>query len=210
MGKHGWAWIKLPESVAKKMTDFGKIIPKEDLHENGREHQPHITLKYGMKTDDYSLVRECLDGKSGGKAHLGVSSIFENDEYDVVKVTCAGAALHRLHKLMNQLPHDDNFMVYKPHATIAYVKKGLGKKYAGEFLVDEEFEFDTVWYKKPEGTRSIPIRLSSYKKAFNLSKYVISEDVSTRDSHHCIICGQQTMYYKGDGKVKVCDNCGTL
>ena len=174
MGKHGWAWIKLPEEVSKKIIDFGKEIPNDELHENGRENQPHITLKYGVNVSDYNLVRECLDGKAGGTAHLGVSSIFENDEYDVIKVSCAGPSLHRIHKLLNQLPHDDNFMLYKPHATIAYVKPGCGKKYAGEFLVDEEFEFDTVWYKKPEGTKSVPIRLSTYKESFNLKRYIMS------------------------------------
>lgn len=176
MGQYGWAWIKLPEKVSNKMISFGKEIPKEELHENGRENQPHITLKYGLKTDDYSLIRDCLKNKSGGKAHLGVSSVFENHEYDVVKVSCAGSSLHRLHKLLNQLPHDDSFMIYKPHATIAYVKSGFGKKYAGEFLIDEEFEFDTVWYKKPEGIRSVPIRLSTYKESFNLKRYVISKN----------------------------------
>ena len=177
MGKNGWAWIKLPEGVTKKILDFGREIPNEELSEDGRETQPHITLKYGLKTDDYSLVRECLDGKKGGTAHLGVSSVFENEEFDVVKVSCAGSALHRIHKALNQLPHEDSYMIYKPHVTIAYVKKGFGKKYAGEFLIDMDFEFDTVWYKKPEGVRSIPIKLRNYKESFNLSRYIISKSI---------------------------------
>jgi len=48
MGKNGWAWIKLPEKVTNKITQFGREIPKEELHENGREKQPHITIKYGI------------------------------------------------------------------------------------------------------------------------------------------------------------------
>jgi len=175
MGKMGWACIKFPESITKKILSCGKQIDKDDLHEKGLEKEPHITLKYGLKTDQYSLIRECLDGQNGGKAHLGVSSIFENDDFDVVKVTCAGTALHRLHKCLNRLPHDDNFMIYKPHATIAYVKKGMGKKYAGEFLIDEEFEFDVIWYKKPEGSRVVPIYLKNHKQAFNLKKYVTAQ-----------------------------------
>ena len=172
MGSMGWAYVKLPDNVSKKMVQFGKSIPTEELHENGREDEPHITLKYGLKTDDYSLIRECLNGQSGGKAHLGVSSLFENEDFDVVKVSCAGAALHRIHKFLNQLPHEDNYIIYKPHATIAYVKKGFGKKYDGEFLIDEEFEFDTVWYKKPEGVKSVAINLSKLKESFNLKKSI--------------------------------------
>ena len=173
MGKHGWAWIKLPEDVTKKIIEFSKEIPSDELTEDGRETQPHITLKYGLQVDDYSLVRECLNGKNGGSAHLGVSSVFENEEFDVVKVSCAGSSLHRIHKALNQLPHEDNYMIYKPHATIAYVKKGCGKKYAGNFLIDMDFDFDIVWYKKPNGIKSVPIKLGNFKESFNLSRFMV-------------------------------------
>jgi len=179
MGKFGWAWIKLPDNVAQKIRDFSRQIPYDELTGDGRETNPHITLKYGLKTDDYSIVRDCLKGKIGGTAHLGVSSVFDNpDDYDVVKVSCAGSSLHTIHKFLNQLPHDDNYMVYRPHVTIAYVKKGFGRKYAGKFLIDSDFDFNTVWYKKPHGTKSISIRLSNYKESFNLQRHITAKNDS--------------------------------
>ena len=171
MGSMGWAYINVPKEIKEKMFQIGRQIDKEDLHENGRDDQPHITIKYGLITDDYSLIRECLNGQTAGKAYMGKLSLFENDEYDVLKVTCSGSALHRLHKALNQLPHEDSFLKYNPHAMIAYLKKGTGKKYLRKFTIDKYFEFDTMYFKKADGVKSISINLNKKKASFNLKDH---------------------------------------
>ena len=171
MGSMGWAYINVPKEIKSLMFHIGSQIDKNDLHENGKDNQPHITIKYGLLTDDYSLIRKCLSGQTSGKAYMGRLSLFENDEYDVLKVTCSGSALHRLHRTLNQLPHEDYFLKYNPHATIAYLKKGTGKKYLRKFTIDKSFEFDKMYFKKADGVKSISISLDKKKASFNLKDH---------------------------------------
>ena len=178
----GWAYIRLPESISEKIFSFCKMIDKDDIYDpidHGLEDNPHITLKYGLIVDHSSLVKECLSGKSGGVARLGVSSIFETEKYDVVKISASGSVLHSLHGHLNKLPHDDSHMIFKPHATIAYVKNGCGKKYVGKFSIDSEFSFDTIWFKKQDGYRSVPISLRIIK-SFNLRYYLTAKKKSDK------------------------------
>jgi 2'-5' RNA ligase len=62
-------------------------------------------------------------------------SIFEADDYDVLKFGCESKALDALHKATKHY-FDNNWKwpEYSPHVTIAYVKKGTGKKYVQEPL----------------------------------------------------------------------------
>ena len=56
--------------------------------------------------------------------------IFENEKYDVVKFNVSpDGALQYLHDELSKLPNSNEFPDYKPHITLAYIKKGLGKKY---------------------------------------------------------------------------------
>lgn len=169
MEETGWAWVKVPEKLSKRIIEFGKDIPNDELHEHGREKNPHITAKYGLISEDDD-VKNILLNKHGGSVTVGKSSIFENDEFDVVKLSVFGDDIHRIHNILNKLPHNDEFTKYQPHITIAYVKKGLGKKYIGKFSLSDTFKFDTIWYRNPNSVDSIPIRLSR-NHYFNLKKF---------------------------------------
>lgn len=124
--------VNLSGSIAEKIAEFAKRIPDADLADDGREDQPHITVKYGLHGDNADEVRAALSGEKPIKVTFGKVSLFQtNDDYDVVKVDVDSPDLHRLNKKIAELPHTDTFPDYKPHATIAYVKKGKGGKYAG-------------------------------------------------------------------------------
>jgi 2'-5' RNA ligase len=57
-------------------------------------------------------------------------SLFENDEYDVLKFNVISNDLAKLNKLMKgNFEYTSNYPNYIPHLTIAYLKKGEGKKY---------------------------------------------------------------------------------
>ena len=73
------------------------------------------------------------------KFKLGRISAFDNnEEYDVIKVEVISPDLHRLHKSLKALPHHDKHPRYQPHVTIAYVKKGKGKRIIGNGAFDGE------------------------------------------------------------------------
>ena len=57
--------------------------------------------------------------------------LFENLEFDVVKLgVIKTPKLEEINKRLSELPNSNQFPEYKPHITLAYVKKGSGQKYA--------------------------------------------------------------------------------
>ncbi len=162
--------VDLPPSIATKLIALGKSIPDEELAEDGRESEAHITVKYGLHTADARKVKNALEGEPPIKLTLGKVSIFPaketetqrgGDQYDVVKVDVDSEDLRRLNKkISDALPHTDTFPGYKPHATIAYVKPGLGKKYAGNTALEGQTAIiHSITFSSKDGKKTeIPLR----------------------------------------------------
>jgi 2'-5' RNA ligase len=127
-----------------KQFDEDDLFTKEA--DNGIEKDSHVTVKYGLLTNDVKDIKECLKDAVGGKVHLGTSSIFECEEYDVVKISVTSKALEKIHNQLNSLPHNDKYMDYKAHSTLAYVKSGCGKKYDGKFKINKDFDISEVYF----------------------------------------------------------------
>lgn len=123
--------FNLPGELAFEVRMLGDLIPIQDLVEKGKELNPHITVKYGLHADDPEEVRKAIQEAAPIAIQLGKTSSFSNDKYDVVKIEVESKGLHDLNKkVCDTLPHTDTYPDYKPHVTIAYVKKGLGEHYA--------------------------------------------------------------------------------
>jgi 2'-5' RNA ligase len=148
--EYSWVYINLPKEIKGLMLDFGKLIDEEDRYEKeadgGLEKEPHITVKYGLKTNDVKDVKDRLKNEKGGSAKVKMSSHFETEEYDVVKMDVESEDLLRIHNRLNELPHEDKYPDYHAHATIAYVKKGKGKKYDETFSIKDSFSFNEVFF----------------------------------------------------------------
>lgn len=170
--------VQLPADMARKLVEAGLTIADEDLYNDpedptfGREDDAHITVQFGLHTPDVADVAEVVRGFGPVKAELTRVSMFENDDtpYDVLKFDVSSQDLHRLHKLLNSsLEVTDTHPKYKPHATIAYVLKGTGKKYvhgtdwatkAEAALSGQEMEFFTMMFSGKD-RRKAPIQLSA-------------------------------------------------
>lgn len=131
--------VQLPPSVASGMLRFSENIPNEDLTpEDGREDDAHITVKFGLHDDGPEAItklRALLAGEPPIKATLGKTSLFENDDADVLKVDIRSPDLARINKkIAEELPNTDTHPEYEPHATIAYLKPGKGKLYDGQTI----------------------------------------------------------------------------
>lgn len=119
--------IDMPE-----WSDVCSIIDPADLHSEdlGIEPNPHVTVLYGLHSFVTSQeVSDVLKGFNPPNVAFGKIGIFENEEFDVVKINVISQDLNDMHDALKQLPCKENYHEYIPHATIAYVKKGLGKKY---------------------------------------------------------------------------------
>lgn len=121
----------------KNWNDVLSFIDSNDIfddeeHSYGLEKEPHITVLYGVSnTVSHNEVKEFIESNvtTPITGKLTSISMFEN-EYDVLKFTVDSEDLHKLNKLMtDSFPYENDYPDYIPHMTIAYLKKGTGKKY---------------------------------------------------------------------------------
>lgn len=144
--------VDITGEPARKIVEFGQQIPNSEIYTDpnddsyGREENPHVTVRYGLATDNPKDVAG-LSALSAIDAKMGKVSIFETDKYDVVKVEIISPALRAANKKVGELVDlpGETFKDYQPHATIAYVKKGEGQKYAGDSTFEgESVSFDVI------------------------------------------------------------------
>ena len=116
----------------KNWEEITSFIEKEDIGEDGLEDEPHLTLLFGLHKDEVSIddVKKAFEGYTSIDIELESVDLFENDKFDVVKFKVKKTKeLLDINEKLSILPHTTDFPDYNPHITIAYVKKGKGKKY---------------------------------------------------------------------------------
>lgn len=149
------------------LKEYTTKIEDEDVYDEegfGIETKSHVTLLFGLhdkeiKDEDvFSLVM---------KEHfpdliLNNPSLFENPEYDVLKFDVKypegeddEKILHKVNnKLTKTFPYTTDFPKYHPHCTIAYLKKGKGKKYVEIFKKSEiKVHPNKIVYSKSDGSK---------------------------------------------------------
>lgn len=124
-----------------KIKEIHSKIDKEDIYEGdtegrfGLENSPHATLLYGLHPTEVSndeVLTEIRKHKFPKDIRLHNVSCFENEEYDVLKFDVSEQTLHLANGGLAKYPHTNEYD-YHPHSTIAYLKKGKGKKYVKKF-----------------------------------------------------------------------------
>ncbi len=111
---------------------------EEDINDYGYEDEAHCTVLCGFHHYDgivsniqkYLPKLENLDDIMRGNI-----TIFEQDDYDVVKFDILSDKLRELNNAMCfRFEYTNEHTDYHAHMTIAYVKKGMGVKYVKENL----------------------------------------------------------------------------
>ncbi len=140
---------QIPDSEAIKILTFGSMIPEDFLAGNGREDDIHVTVKYGIHTNDFTALRDLFVGVKPLKAKFGKVTLFDtNNDFDVVKVDIISPDLVKMNKKISQnFEVTDTHPKYHPHCTIAYVKKGCGKPFDGNDLFEGiKMELDEITF----------------------------------------------------------------
>jgi 2'-5' RNA ligase len=102
----------------------------------GREDTPHVTLKYGIHSQDPRDIINLVNGFGSFLVDFGEISKFEKKGiYDVIKMAVDGKKLRRLNALVSsELKCTDSYKDYNPHITIAYVIPGSCDHLLGKYI----------------------------------------------------------------------------
>jgi len=138
-----------------EVIDPADLVDKKDAPKYAKDPlniDPHVTIKYGLKTSDPNDVAHIFAGEKPVEIELGRTAVFpgaEGGNYDVVIAKVKGPDLQRMHDKVTAEAdvEPDTHRNYVPHVTLAYVKKGLGRKYANRTdLEGLKFTFDGVTF----------------------------------------------------------------
>ncbi len=152
--------INLPKELSEEIIDWGKkhISDDEIFAEDGlgREDEIHITVLYGLHDKKPDDVQKILENIKPFEISLGKISVFTNPlKYDVIKIEVESEKLHELNKNLQKLPHTNAYPTYKPHVTIAYVKKGKGWKKGGDkTFLGRHFEANSIIFSSRAGSKT--------------------------------------------------------
>ncbi len=161
--------VSLPNELSDRITDFSVYaVPEMELYRDdsqnihGREFDTHITVKYGLKTNNPLDVLHVIDTQSIAPfpVVLGKAGLFEKDLYDVVMIEVESAGLGMLHDALKaNLPNDEIYPVYHPHVTVAYVQHGMGRAHVGATdFAGLTFTVDRVLFQPTVGpSKTIPL-----------------------------------------------------
>ena len=174
----GSTQFNLPDDLADRVRAMSMRIADEDLADDGREDDPHVTILYGLTDDNPKSVRQALRGQSTGTIEFGQTSVFKCDDYDVVKIDVLGDYIEHIHDVLaDDCKYESTHPTYIPHCTLAYVRSGCGKKYLGMDDMDgQSFMPNKVIFSNTQNTvTAIPLGgvvkdVQGDTKSFNASE----------------------------------------
>jgi 2'-5' RNA ligase len=162
------AYVPPNSPLIKKLSKFKQAIPQVNVI--SLENEPHVTVLYGFLTDGAEtrqILKATLQGSGITEINvkLGVISLFgpsspvskKDKEQEVIKVDCFSNELSFLNNLLAKtFPCENDFDVYHPHLTIAYVKSGSGDQYVGDDSFDgETFTVSEIIFSDKEDKQHI-------------------------------------------------------
>lgn len=133
--KFGNVQVQIPDPLRTKIISAGKVIVKESsLAAEGREADPHVTVKFGIHTTDPLEVAKAVGSPGLVKLKIGKLSLFpDSGDGEVLKLDIESEDLHKLNaSLSSKLKVTDTHPEYNPHLTIAYVEPGSMGEYIGK------------------------------------------------------------------------------
>lgn len=160
--------INLDECMSEKDYRFSHAVadlPDETIFEShpyqtdfndGREQKPHITVLYGLVNDsDYFAIRKICQAHGPVDLVIGKIKAFRNPdaEHDVLVHEIQSEGLHRLNAAISQFENENRFPDYKPHMTLAYIKKGTCTELEGQAtsLTGQVFTANKISFSHVDG-----------------------------------------------------------
>lgn len=140
--RYAFLMVRYDTPNAVKMIQNG--LRKEDLYnpekddgfEYGIESDTHVTIAACLDNDiDLDELKKLLSPLSNYRATLDGLSLFENEDFDVLKCDVKCDELVKTNKkVLSRFESHSEYKDYHPHLTLAYIKKGKGKEYISNGL----------------------------------------------------------------------------
>lgn len=123
--------VSVPEHISRKVQKWSEVhIPDTKVYSDpddpsfGRERDSHVTVKFGLHTNNPDDVTKIVSDFGDLMITLGKISKFSSDQYDVIKIDVQSEDLCKLNSLISdKLKCTDTHPTYQPHLTISYVQK---------------------------------------------------------------------------------------
>lgn len=165
--QHDYDYLCIPHQqltnyLHVRMFGLQEGFEKKILAEGGVEQDHHITLLFGIihSTENFELLQSRLKQASLGAFSCEIGSIakFESEDYDVFYYEIKSPELEKAYAVTRSVVDitSESFQKedYKPHMTIAFVKKGKAEELLGpnsltgySFVVGE-FQFTDIYDRK--------------------------------------------------------------
>lgn len=155
--------IDLPKSLSQEILAWGKeniidddIFVSQSDPSFGREDEIHSTVLYGIHSSKSDQVKKLASDQKPINAKLGNIEIFDNPpNFDVVVIKVISEDMKRLNKIFSDnIAHTNKYKNFRPHVTIAYVKKGKGYKHRKvKNWIGKEFKSDYLIFSSTNGTK---------------------------------------------------------
>lgn len=162
--------VDLPNNPA--IMEYIKNIPDDVIYEDGseeygREKTPHITVLYGIVPAAEEKAKNILKNiPKNISATLGKISKFENADspFDVLKIEVNSPHLTKINDVLKRNCENVNeWPDYKPHVTLAYVKKGTCNDRVGDTRFSGiKMTFKSFMYSNGVRQENAPILMKEY------------------------------------------------
>lgn len=168
--KFGSTQVNLPDGSPAQVAIVAMqdSIPESALAGKGKDvDDPHVTLRYGLRTSVTPELRKFIESQPSFEAKLGQTTSFPPSKHsDGAAPIIAPVVSDELHRLNKEIEHHGDFEPssfpdYRPHVTIAYVKPEVAKFYQGmKGAEGKTFPIDSVMVSDKDGDK-VEISLKS-------------------------------------------------
>lgn len=151
---------KVPEEFNHIFARFQKFLPYEWIFVKGGDYglelEPHVTVLYGILDKEPDKVKDLFKHERKFNIKLGNTTLFQQDDHDVLKLDVDSDHLHRLNKtIRDTVKYETKYPKYHPHLTVAYLRKGFGHNYIGDHFKDIEIPISELVFSSSNGKKTV-------------------------------------------------------